>query len=808
MKTNGETEVFIVGNSVQTNCIEEYFLKQSEKTKTILPGQLAISDSKKFEEGIYNLTSRLDDFLLSTEKEVAYLALGKVQSGKTAHMLGVIAWASDSQISLVTIFTGVTEALNAQTTKRLKKDLTLLGENYITTHEVPTSDESTEYRDLYIEVSKWIRNRLDNDLRQKIVTPLPVLVTLKNPSRVKTLKSLISSLEKEHGKQIISLLIDDEADQASQNAGAHKRKITATYKAIKELRELPNRNILISYTATPQAVLLTDRNGRLRPNYCVTVKPRFGYFGLEHVVSEDFLPNISIVSDYSDKPTSWTSSPNSLNTAVIQFIWTGWIRFNQPDIFYYKSGLSGELLKNELESVQMLVHESSRTIQQEAMFRHITLIKERLTEGLKDTLKGNLDASQVKIMEDEWLDVLDKIVKNLPSDLQNKIRKEFNMERVEQLYNLLEHLKLIVVNSDPNRSNSHLELPNNNDEWSSAKMWILIGGDILGRGLTIPQLTVTYFLRHPKIPNFDTVSQQMRFCGYRNNYSDFVFIHCQEHTSKLFEYMNEIDSTIWRRALIWDEEHADIFTTLPAVLYASKGGINLDPVRKSVTDPDLIDQKITDTIFSLRSIFDPNDFRLNLATLNNFIRETKIKGINHGAWVEFAEPTNLQFQRIISTWTTDPQESAMLIGAAELFNDEMGELGLAEVPKSIFVRKSLLASIGSASELDAFFSSIEMSRKASLKQVSHNLSNWSKLFLRDTTISKRIARWPSLAVPHIGDSQRKIRDEMTADTCILIIEPTIALETTRDRSSAIAIGCAFTLMSPPKFDLRWIGHRF
>jgi hypothetical protein len=92
--------------------------------------------------------------------------------------------------------------------------------------------------------------------------------------------------------------------------------------------------------------------------------------------------------------------------------------------------------------------------------------------------------------------------------------------------------------------------------------------------------------------------------------------------------------------------------------------------------------------------------------------------------------------------------------------------------------------------------------------MNFNLDNWNKLFLRDTTISKRIARWPSLAVPHIGDSQRKIRDEFIADTCILLIEPTIALETTRDRSSAIAIGCAFTLMSPPKFDLRWIGHRF
>ena len=138
----------------------------------------------------------------------------------------------------------------------------------------------------------------------------------------------------------------------------------------------------------------------------------------------------------------------------------------------------------------------------------------------------------------------------------------------------------------------------------------------------------------------------------------------------------------------------------------------------------------------------------------------------------------------------------------------MGELGLAEVPKSIFVRKNLLANISSESELQAFVNAIEMTRKASPKQVSHNLDNWNKLFLRDTAFNKRVTKWPLLAVPHIGDSQRKIRDELDADTCVLIIEPTIALETSRDRSSAIAIGCAFTLMSPPKFDLRWIGHRF
>jgi hypothetical protein len=236
-------------------------------------------------------------------------------------------------------------------------------------------------------------------------------------------------------------------------------------------------------------------------------------------------------------------------------------------------------------------------------------------------------------------------------------------------------------------------------------MWILVGGDILGRGLTIPQLTVTYFLRHPNKPNFDTVSQQMRFCGYRSKYANFVFIHCQNHTFTMFEYMYEIDSTIWRRAEIWDLERLDILTTLPAVLYASRGGIRLEPVRKSVTDPDLIDQKITENIFSLRSIFDPNDFRSNLSTLKSFIDEEKLNqiGVDRGLWMEYIDPTNLQFQRIISTWNTqDPREYSILIGAAELFNEEMGEMGLANVPKRIFIRKNLFNKINSVSELKSF----------------------------------------------------------------------------------------------------------
>jgi len=429
---------------------------------------------------------------------------------------------------------------------------------------------------------------------------------------------------------------------------------------------------------------------------------------------------------------------------------------------------------------------------------------------LQDALMGTLNDAELKSLENEWIEILEQTLKNLPIELMTRVHKEFNMEKVKQLYTLTKHLNLIIVNSDPNRSNSHLELPDDDGGWNSTKMWVLIGGDILGRGLTIPQLTVTYFLRHPNKPNFDTVSQQMRFCGYRYRYSKFVFIHCQDHTFTMFEYMYEIDSTIWRRAEIWDSERLDILSTLPAVLYASRGGIRLEPVRKSVTDPDLIDQKITENIFSLRSIFDPNDFRLNLSTLKSFIFEEKLNQteIDHELWKEYIEPTSLQFQRIISTWSTpDPREYSILIGAAELFNEEMGELGLANVPKRIFVRKNLFNPVDSFTEFKSFIDSIDITRRVSLKHNVHNLDNWSKLFMHGMTINQKVAKWPTLAVPHVGEGQRKMRDDLNENASILIIEPTLGLEKTRERSSTIAVGCAFTLMSPLEFDLRLIGHR-
>ncbi len=322
-----------------SGCLSEYLAKNRESTKKFLPGDLASQDSKIFEENVLNITGRLEKFLASKEREIAFLVLGKVQSGKTANLLGTVAWASDSRVSLAVIFTGVTEALNLQTEKRLRDDLMKLDNQYVKVCTVPTNAKGKPFEELFNDVSKWVGRRAKND-DLGMNRPLPVLVTLKNPSRVKTLKVLIEKLQDIHGESMTTLLIDDEADQASQNAKARKREVSETYAAIRALRDLQSRNILLSYTATPQAVLLTEQTGRLRPNFCVTVEPRSGYFGLSAAVGTGFEDNRLEVLDWSGKPSTMKSAPLSLRNALIRFSWTAWIRFHKETLFYAGSGFS------------------------------------------------------------------------------------------------------------------------------------------------------------------------------------------------------------------------------------------------------------------------------------------------------------------------------------------------------------------------------------------------------------------------------------------------------------------------------------
>ena len=791
------------GDSNLGSCLKNYLAIDRKKTKMLLPGPTADIDTKVFEHNVLNITSRLDDFLQSPQKEIALLVLGKIQSGKTANLLATVAWAADSKVSLAVIFTGVTEALNDQTEKRIKKDLiTKLDEQYVKVFPVPTKASGEGYDILLKELSKWISRRNSENVAG-LIRPIPVLVTLKNPSRVKTLHKLIEDLQEKFGNDLVSLLIDDEADQASQNAGARKRKITPTYAAISALRDLDSRNIMLSYTATPQAVLLTERNGRLRPNFCVTVEPRTNYFGLEKAVNESFQHNRIQVDDWVDKPSEMQNSPKSLRDALITFACTAWVRFYDPATFYHAGKMAEEALEKQLKSIQMLVHESSAVKEHRKVYQFVSWELERLTEGLVDAISGSLTSGQLQFLEEEWESGLATIRASIDPNLAKALNPLKGIEFYKQILSLLDDAKILVVNSDPNRPGPEEDMPIDDEDWVQNKLWVLIGGDILGRGLTIPQLTTTYFLRHAKSPNFDTVSQQMRFCGYRSNYSQFTQLFAQGQTFGIFEVMNEIDSTVWRLAKKWDKERLNIFNEMPVVMYASRPNIKLEPCRKAVHDPDLVDIKVGNVIFSSRDIFHPTRFKENIQHIRSFVEESQIETDSHEDWYILKEPTDLQMQRLLVGWEANATESTFLIGAAELFVPELEELGLSNIPRNIVIHKSLLDS--DLRDPDDIESQISVTRGVRPSHKNANIRNWKKAFQTLPIAGLPKIEWPALRVGHIGEGQRAIRETYSPLATTLLLEPIFGHEGKSKDGEKVAVGLAFSLFSPPNFEVRMIG---
>jgi len=81
------------------------------------------------------------------------------------------------------------------------------------------------------------------------------------------------------------------------------------------------------------------------------------------------------------------------------------------------------------------------------------------------------------------------------------------------------------------------------DPWQikTKRAAIIIGGDILSRGLTIEGLSVSFFGRTAKMPMGDTVLQMGRWFGHKKSHIDLIQIYMQEGLRTLFRHIAEAD---------------------------------------------------------------------------------------------------------------------------------------------------------------------------------------------------------------------------------------------------------------------------
>jgi hypothetical protein len=72
----------------------------------------------------------------------------------------------------------------------------------------------------------------------------------------------------------------------------------------------------------------------------------------------------------------------------------------------------------------------------------------------------------------------------------------------------------------------------------------LIGGNILGRGLTIDDLLVTYYVREAQVSQMDTVWQHARMYGYRRALMPFTRVFLPRSVAQRFKGIHESEEEL------------------------------------------------------------------------------------------------------------------------------------------------------------------------------------------------------------------------------------------------------------------------
>jgi hypothetical protein len=511
------------------------------------------------------------------------LVVGLVQSGKTAHYVGVINKAVDSGYKVIVVLTGFTESLRIQTQDRLEKGV--LGYSQ---RPDPRDSRRVIAVPCGVALISPIRQRMDSvttrkdDFKTGIAKNFAihvggnsiVFVIKKNVSVLKNLLQWVTNFGNEkdaEGNSYVSgiplLVIDDESDVGSIDTkkGAvdalgdvnDEHDPTKINKQIRKLISLFEQSSYVGYTATPFAnVLIHDQKKTgvdkedglligedLFPrSFIVSLPTPSNHVGpamifgstLDNEESLDGLPVIREVSDTQlgeDKSDYWM--PSSHRKTHVPF-YLGQERI--PDSLR-KAMLSfilviaaRRLRGDDDKHNSMLVHVTRFTDVQHEVYEQIERELQDVVHRLRDkTANGKLlEELRFHWEGDEKSFHETTIVLNQRPEaiFQNPVHSwaEIHGE-------LLEAVSSIEVRKINGTARDVLDY----DENHSGLNVIAIGGDKLARGLTLEGLSVSYFLRCSKM--YDTLMQMGRWFGYRPGYLDLCRLYTTEELSGWFSHI-------------------------------------------------------------------------------------------------------------------------------------------------------------------------------------------------------------------------------------------------------------------------------
>lgn len=465
-----------------------------------------------------------------TQFDVRGLVIGHVQSGKTANFTGVIAKAADRNYRLVIVLSGITNSLRQQTQERIEADLVQYSPDNWQTWTTVENDVGV----LPISVGAMLNSPGQRNL----------VVAKKNAYCLECLLEMLRKAGRSTLAGVPVLIIDDECDQAGVNSSRKEDEPTKINGQLRELLALLPRKTYIGYTATPYANVL------IHPGYPEDLYPRDfiislptpkGYFGSERLFGRDLIDaesedgmieGLNVIRNVDDEELDQLipdrSTREEFNLEVTESL--------REAILYYWAATAAREFRNDHGHSCMLIHTTPYVAPQ----LNARKVVEKFCTDIQNELDGKNRQNRLDDFERIWqreMDAVDSLALGRhPVDFNNLL---------PFLDQVVRRTSVAVENSE---SDERLDLS------GEGKRIIVIGGNVLARGLTIDGLLVSFFVR--RSGQYDSLMQMGRWFGYRGGYEDLPRVWMGEQLQSFFRDISTTDAEIRQQIKLYGETDA------------------------------------------------------------------------------------------------------------------------------------------------------------------------------------------------------------------------------------------------------------
>ena len=448
------------------------------------------------------------------------LVVGYIQSGKTANYAAVITKAADAGYRLFIVLSGLTNALRSQTQRRLHDEIVApRSENWIELTEEQADFQPIPSVDALLSAHSNIK---------------VLAVVKKNAHVLRRLRDWLTGARPDVLSACPVLVIDDEADQASPNAAADTEQRTAINALLVDLLGGLPKAAYVGYTATPFANLLIDplTPADLYPRDFILHLPKpDGYFGPERIFGRDV-----VQWDHDDQPVAGLDMLRRVPSEEISDL--------RPAGRDQRAGFRARVTPTLEHAIRQFILATAARRVREGQTQHSTML-------IHTSLYQDVHASTCNAVEDYVAALRRRLIRG-DETLLNELREQWTREsdRVPAstfgldpvpfdnvASNLLEAASDIEVRVENALSNQRIDYAA-----GTPRTYIVIGGNVLSRGLTLEGLTISYFLRTASA--YDTLLQMGRWFGFRRGYEDLPRVWMTDELRGFFYDLASVEREI------------------------------------------------------------------------------------------------------------------------------------------------------------------------------------------------------------------------------------------------------------------------